>query len=68
MKHLAFLLDCPLPGKTMLFPDYYENLQQEIDESYDEVSKEELLNVRWESKIANDKALKVFKTKDIKLL
>lgn len=68
MKHLAFLLDCPSSGKTMLFPDYYENLQQEIDESYDEVSKEELLNVRWESKIANDKALKVFKTKDIKLL
>lgn len=67
-KHVAFLLDCPKKGSTMMFPDYYENMQQEIDESYQEVPKEDLLSIRYSANIVNDKFIKVFRKKIVKLL
>src|SRR5665213_2546405 len=68
LKYVAFLLDCPKKGSTMMFPDYYENMQQEIDESYEETSKEDLLGLRYSANIANDKFIKVFRKKIVKLL
>lgn len=62
-KHLAFLLDCPKKGKVMLFPKYYEEMKEEIDGQYEETSKEDLLKINWDAKIANDNLVKVFRKK-----
>lgn len=61
-KHLAFLVDCPEPGKVMLFPDYYEDIQSLIDPDYEEIDHATLFEIRWQSSLA-DSQYKVFKRK-----
>jgi hypothetical protein len=61
-KHFAFLLDCPKPGQVMMFYDFYENIQEHIDSTYDEVA----FDVTTVIPTLKNKGLpyKVFKTKN----
>ncbi len=60
-KHLAFLLDCPSKGEFMMFPDYYENIKEDIDKKYEQVDFE-ITKLRWEAELTRT-PYKVFKTK-----
>ena len=64
-KHLVFLIDCPSPGKFMMFPDYYENIVEELGDEYEEVSVD-LTEIRWSAHLKNNKykVLKVKKDND----
>lgn len=57
-KHLAFLLLKKVPFGYVMFPDYYENMKDEIDASFEEVSFD-IQNLRWHAKLV-DVPYKVF--------
>jgi hypothetical protein len=62
-KHLAFLIDCPEPGQTMMFPDFYENIKEGLEEKYDEVDRNVIfIDLQWSAALVNSK-YKVFKRK-----
>jgi hypothetical protein len=63
-KHLAFLLDYPAPGKFMMFPDYYENMQDDIDSNYIPVEFK-ITDIRWDANLSRT-PYKVFKLKETK--
>lgn len=60
-NHLAFLMNCPSEGKFMMFPDYYENMKEEIDSTCEEIEFD-LTNIRWSAELKNTQ-YKVFKVK-----
>lgn len=60
-KSFAFLLDCPAKGKFMMFPDYAENLEEEL-KLYEEVDFK-ITDLRWNVVLANSK-YKVYKQKE----
>lgn len=60
-KSFAFMLDCPVKGKFMMFPDYAENLQEELKQ-YEEIDYD-VTNLRWSAVLANSK-YKVYKQKN----
>lgn len=62
--HIAFLLDCPTPGKFMMFPDYYENMQDDIDSNYIPVDFK-ITDIRWDAYLSMT-PYKVFKLKETK--
>jgi len=59
-KTFAFLIDCPAKGKFMMFPDYAENLQEELNK-YQEVDVK-ITDLRWSAVLANSR-YKVYKQK-----
>lgn len=62
-KSFAFMLDCPVKGKFMMFPDYAENLEEEL-KLYEEVDYK-ITDLRWSAVLANSK-YKVFQKKSKK--
>lgn len=63
-KALAFLIDCPVKGKAMLFPGFYESQPADTFEDMEEVDKKELdaYNITF-CKTLLDTPYKVFRTK-----
>jgi len=61
-KTLAFLADCPTKNKIMLFPGWYEDLKEEIDEKYEPADPELILSIGWSASLVNSKFI-VFKKK-----
>jgi hypothetical protein len=52
-KTLAFLVDYPKKGDLFMFPDFYENMKDLIDERYEEVEQSRVSNIRWDARLQN---------------
>jgi hypothetical protein len=59
-KHIAFLVDCPVPGQLMMFPDWLENLDMA---NYEEVSDNVTFSMKMRKSLIGTK-YKVFKIKN----
>lgn len=63
IKHLAFLIDCPGQGQVMMFPEFYENMWEHINEHYEELDINLVqFQFSWIAKLKGHK-YKIFKTK-----
>jgi len=67
-KHFAFILDVPRKGEFLMFPGFYEDMQEYIDANYDErtdVSLSDLTGKEWKAKLIGHKN-KIFTLKEQK--
>lgn len=62
-KHIAFLMTGHPPFGIMMFPDYYENIKEEIDAHYEDTGLQ-IEGMRWQESLSKS-PYKVFKIKEI---